>query len=135
MARYGDSMRKRISASICAFCTAVSMVVQLLIALGAPLGKLVLGGLYCTAPMEKRIIHVGFAVIWALVVCVYLAYGNIIPFKGSRKALRVILVLNTLFTLFAIVWNCFLTNSIWETLIMGPLTIITSVCSIVLLLP
>lgn len=127
--------KKRIYAIICASCTAVSMVVQLLIALGLPLGELVLGGLYTIAPMEKRMIHATFAVIWAVVMFAYLAYGTVIPFKRSLKAIKMILILNTLFVLYAVVWNFFLTGSRKEALVMGPLTAVTSIFSIALLLP
>ena len=120
-------------AIICALCTFVSMVVQMLIAFGAPLGEFVLGGAYIVAPPSNRLIHAGFSVLWGCVVLAYLIYSEVISIKKFAKVAHALVILNTLFTLYAIVWNFFITSSIKETLLMGPLTLITTVCSIIFL--
>ncbi|WP_310604532.1 hypothetical protein [Anaerosporobacter sp.] len=125
---------KKILATICALCTLVSMVIQALIAFGAPLGEFVLGGIYIVAPLSRRIIHIFFAVLWGVVIYAYLSYGKIIFSKIDMKVVKGLVVLNTIFTSFAIIWNFFLTNSMKETVLMGPLTIIVSICSILLIL-
>ncbi|MGX2946826.1 hypothetical protein [Enterococcus alishanensis] len=106
----------------------VSCLVQLLIALGFPLGEFVLGGEYIVAPSSKIMIHLIFSVVWGIVVASYLSYGGILPLK-TKKLTQLIIWLNTLFVSYAIIWNFFLTTSIKETLLMGPLTLITAVYS------
>lgn len=111
----------------------VSCIVQLLIALGFPLGEFVLGGEYVVAPSSKIIIHLAFSIVWGGVAASYLSYAGLWRFK-TKKLTPVIVWLNTLFVSYAIVWNFFLTTSLKETLLMGPVTLITAVCSWALIL-
>lgn len=117
---------------ICAICTFFSMGVQFSIFCGAPLGEFVLGGTYIVAPPEMRIAHLLFSLLWLAVGLSYLAYGKVIPIKTGRTVAKVFVVVNTAFLAYAVIWNFFITASIKETVIMGPITLVTFVGSVLL---
>lgn len=124
----------KLLAIICALCTAVSIIVQLAISFGAPLGEFTLGGAYIIAPLTRRPLHAALAVLWLVILIAYLFYGGIIRASKGNAVFHGLVIFNTALVLYAIYANFFITTSIKETLLMGPLTIVTGVCSITLLI-
>jgi hypothetical protein len=105
-----------------------------LLAFGAPLGEFVLGGKYIVFPKEMRIINVIFFMLWLFIGLLYLIKGNLINNYLNGKIITIILVTITLFMVYAIYGNWFITESIKEKYLMTPLAMITSISSIMLLI-
>jgi len=126
-------MKKKLSI-ICSTLYLFNVILHLLLAFGAPLGEYVLGGFYIVIPLQLRIVNVFFFILWLYASYSYLAYAGILKTKTNLKIIRRFLIGITIFTSSAIFSNLFITNSIKEKILMTPLTIIVSLCSILLLI-
>lgn len=127
-------MLKKTMSTICAVILFLNALLHVLLLMGAPLGEFVLGGRYVVIPLSMRMINVFFAFLWIFIGLLYFNLAGIIKLPISNKVMRIILWINTLFFFYAIFGNLFLSESIKETYVMTPLSIITSVCSITALL-
>jgi len=98
------------------------------------LGEYVLGGQYIIFPMKMRIFSIIFFIIWFFIGLLYLVKGSILKCKYSNKIVTLILYFITLFMIYATFGNWFITTSIKEKYLMTPLFLITSICSIFILI-
>jgi hypothetical protein len=119
---------------ICAVSFFFNAFLHLLLIFGAPLGEYVLGGQYIVFPMEMRIFSVILFTVWFLIGWLYLIKGGILKRKYNNKIVTIILIFVTIFLINAIFWNWFISTSIKEKYLMTPLSLITSICSIFVLI-
>ena len=125
-------MKRKLSI-ICSALYLFNAILHLLLAFGAPLGEYVLGGFYIVIPLQLRIVNIFFFILWVYSSYSYLVYAGILKIKNKLKTIRKFLIGITIFTSFAVFSNLFITNSIKEKVLMTPLAIIVSLCSILLL--
>ena len=119
---------------ICSVNFFFNALLYLLLIFGAPLGEFVLGGQYTVFPMKMRILSIAFFIIWFFVGLLYLIKGGLLKCKYNNKIVTVIIVIVTAFMIYAIFGNSFITTSIKEKYLMTPLSLITSICSIFVLI-
>jgi hypothetical protein len=124
----------KIFSIICAVNFFFNALLHLSLVLGAPFGEFVLGGQYTVFPMKMRVISVIFFFIWTFVGLLYLIKGNIIKYNLHKTGITIILLLVTIFMVYAIFGNLFITTSIKEKYLMTPLALVTSISSIFLLI-
>lgn len=124
-------MIKKLLATICSTIFALNSLLHAALILGAPLGEYVLGGQHVVYPLEMRLISLLLMFLWAYVAYAYLQQGNIM--KNSTQKTRTIIILSTIFMIFAIFSNGFITTSKKEKALMTPLAIVTSLSSLTLL--
>ena len=129
---------------ICAVNFFLNALLHLLLIFGAPLGEFVLGGQYIIFPIKMRIFSIIFFIIWFFIGLLYLMKGGLLKYKYNNRIVTIILIIVTLFMIYAIFGNLFmiyaifgnlfLTKSIKEKYLMTPLSLITSICSIFILI-
>ena len=116
-----------IAAVIAVVVFGVVSIIQLLLALGKPLGKLAYGGKYETLPNNMRIMSIGAIGIFALGVISVLERAGIITILNNPILTLVIVWIIALYLAFNTVINA-ISKSMKEKLIMTPLSLISAIC-------
>jgi len=116
-----------IAAIIAVVVFGVVSIIQLLLALGKPIGKLAYGGKYETLPNNMRIMSVGAIGILALGAISVLERSGIITILNNQILTLVIVWIIALYLAFNTVINV-ISKSMKEKLIMTPLSLISSIC-------
>lgn len=106
-------------------------VLQLFLTFGAPFGEYVLGGRNKVLPPKMRFVSGTFSFVFIFVGLAYLQRGNVVYLGLSSTFVNVIVIVNTIFLVYAIVGNGMLTKSKKEKYLMTPLSVIQFVCSMV----
>jgi hypothetical protein len=109
-------------------------ILQLSLTIGAPFGEYVLGGTHKVLPGNRRFISGAFSCLFFVVGCSYLQKTEIILPIFNVTFVNILLVAYTLFLIYAIIGNGFITKSKKEKYVMTPLSIIGCISSIYLLL-
>ncbi|MGG5330763.1 hypothetical protein [Enterococcus sp. AZ163] len=104
-------------------------LLHLLLIAGFPLGEYVLGGKYVILPYSMRVVSVLFLIVWSSVGICYLNYGGFLDLTKLESLDRIVILAATVFLLFAIFSNAFLTESKKERLVMTPFCLITFILS------
>ena len=104
-------------------------LLHLLLIAGFPLGEYVLGGKYVILPYLMRVFSVLFLIVWSSVGICYLNYGGFLDLTRLDSLDRIVILAATVFLLFAIFSNAFLTESKKERLVMTPFCLITFILS------
>ncbi|MEO1771294.1 hypothetical protein [Candidatus Enterococcus ferrettii] len=104
-------------------------LLHLLLIAGFPLGEYVLGGKYVILPYFMRVFSVLFLIVWSSVGICYLNYGGFLDLTRLESLDRIVILAATVFLLFAIFSNAFLTESKKERLVMTPFCLITFILS------
>jgi len=108
-------------------------LLQFSLTLGAPLGEYVLGGTHRVLPAKMRFVSGAFSLWFTVVGLGYLQRAGKIGPIFNDSFVQVLLIVYTLFLLYAIVGNGFLTKSKKERYVMTPLSIAGCVSSVYLL--
>lgn len=116
---------------LCAITTFGMALLQLSLTFGSPLGEYVLGGQYRVLPKRMRLISSTFALIFTFIGLSYLQRGNVLSIGLNSGVLNVVIIINTLFLAYAIIFNGFLTKSKKEKYVMTPLSIIQVILSVI----
>lgn len=105
-------------------------LLHLLLIVGFPLGEYVLGGKQTVLPYSMRVLSLLLLFVWNGVGICYLNYGGFLSLSRLEHLDRWVIIAVTVFLLFAIFSNAFLTNSKKERLVMTPFCLITFILSI-----
>lgn len=125
-------MIKKTNAIICFVNFVLNSFLHTLLLFGAPLGEYVLGGQHVVFPIEMRLASFILMFLWGYIAYIYLVQGGLTRRKNTKKT-YVIIIATTIFMIFAVFSNAFLTTSIKERNLMTPLALVTSLSSIALL--
>ena len=112
----------------------VFALLHLSLALGAPFGEYVLGGVHKVLPNKMRSISGGFLFIFTMVGLLYLQKSEIINAIFNTVLTNVLLIVYTLSLAYAIIGNWFLTKSKKEKYVMTPLSVIGFISSLIVLI-
>ena len=116
-----------IAAVIAVVVFVVVSTIQLLLALGKPLGKLAYGGKYETLPNNMRIMSIGAIGIFTLGTISVLERAGIITVLNNPVLSLIIVWIIALYLAFNTIINA-ISKSMKEKLIMTPLSLISSIC-------
>lgn len=105
-------------------------LLHLLLFVGFPLGEYVLGGKQAILPYSMRVLSLLLLFVWNGVGICYLNYGGFLNLSRLEHLDRWVIIAATVFLLFAIFSNAFLTDSKKERLVMTPFCLITFILSI-----
>ena len=119
-------------AAVCAGSFLANGVLQLLLALGLPLGRFVLGGAYTVSPLMLRPVNLTFSLAWSGCALAYLRYGGLLRRPLRERTARGIVYASTLWLFIASVFNLFITTSAFERYVTGTLSILTCALSLYL---
>ncbi|TFH51611.1 hypothetical protein E4J66_11355 [Actinomyces viscosus] len=125
-------MRSPTIAAVCAVSFLTNGVLQLLLALGLPLGRFVLGGAYTVSPPLLRPVNLAFFLAWSACALAYLRYGGLLRRPLQERTARAIVYASTLWLLIASVFNLFITTSAFERYVTGTLSTLTGALSLYL---
>ena len=125
-------MRSPVLAAVCAVLFFVNGVLQLLLALGLPLGRFVLGGAYTVSPLLLRPVNLALFLAWFGCALAYLRYGGLLRRPLRERTARSIVYVSTLWLLIASVFNLFITASAFERYATGTLSTLTCALSLYL---
>lgn len=117
---------------LCSIGFFLNALLHLLLVLGLPLGEYVLGGQHKALPYKMRAVSCIFIILWIVVGLSYLNYGEII-YLFSNTFAKTIIRSSSVFLFFAIFSNAFLTNSKKERFVMTPFSLVTFICSLLVL--
>ena len=118
----------------CAIITFLMCILHILLIIGMPIGEYVLGGKNRVIPRHKRYINAILAVIFFLLGICYMEKAELIFLPISELALRIIMIIYTLFLAYAIVGNTFFTKSKKEKMVMIPASVFGFICSVMTLI-
>ena len=124
----------KITSVICAILMFLNSLLHIGLIFGAPLGEYVLGGQYVVFPLKMRLVSVFFALLLSFMGVIYLKLAGVVHVFISNKLMIIFLIINTVLMTYAIFGNLFLTDSIKETYVMTPFTLVASVCSVIALI-
>ena len=116
-------------AVVCAASFLANGVLQLLLALGLPLGRFVLGGAYTISPPMLRPLNLAFFLTWSACALAYLRYGGLLRRPLRERTARSIVYVSTLWLFIASVFNLFITTSDVERYVTGTLSTLACVLS------
>ena len=125
-------MRSPVIAVVCAASFLANGVLQLLLALGLPLGRFVLGGAYTISPPMLRPLNLAFFLTWSACTLAYLRYGGLLRRPLRERTARSIVYVSTLWLFIASVFNLFITTSDVERYVTGTLSTLACVLSMCL---
>jgi hypothetical protein avisC_01366 len=125
-------MRSPVIAAVCAASFLANGVLQLLLALGLPLGRFVLGGVYPVSPVMLRPLNLAFFLAWPGCALAYLRYGGLLRRPLRERTARGIVYASTLWLFIASAFNLFITASDFERYVTGTLSTLTCVLSLYL---
>ena len=126
-------MRSPVIAAVCAASFLANGVLQLLLALGLPLGRFVLGGAYTVSPPMLRPLNLAFFLTWSACALAYLRYGGLLRRPLRERTARSIVYVSTLWLFIASVFNLFITTSDFERYVTGTLSTVACVLSMCLI--
>jgi len=109
-------------------------LLHLLLLFGAPLGEYVLGGQDKIMPPPKRVVNGFCYLLFSLSGIAFLQRGNILTLDINPLIGLILIIIITIFTGYAIFFNSKVTRSRKENLVMTPLSAITFICSLILLI-
>lgn len=112
----------------------VMAMLQLVLTFGAPLGEYALGGMNKILPIEMRFVSAFFSSLFIIVGLSYLQTASKIHPLFNATFIDILLIVYTVFLVFAIISNGFLTKSKKEKYVMTPLSIIGFVSSLYFIL-
>ena len=104
-------MKSPVLAVMCAALFFINGVLQLLLALGLPLGRFVLGGAYTVSPILLRPVNLALFLAWFSCGLAYLRYGGLIRRPLRDRTARRVVHASTLWLFIASVFNLFITTS------------------------
>lgn len=125
-------MKSPVLAVICAVLFFINGVLQLLLALGLPLGRFVLGGAYTVSPVLLRPVNLALFLAWFSCGLAYLRYGGLICRPLRDRTARRVVYASTLWLFIASVFNLFITTSEFERYVTGTLSTLACVLSMCL---
>ena len=125
-------MKSPVLAVMCAALFFINGVLQLLLALGLPLGRFVLGGAYTVSPVLLRPVNLAFFLAWFSCGLAYLRYGGLIRRPLRDRTARGVVYASTLWLFVASAFNLFITTSEFERYVTGTLSTLACVLSICL---
>jgi len=117
---------------MCAVLFFINGVLQLLLALGLPLGRFVLGGAHTVSPLLLRPVNLALFLAWFGCGLAYLRYGGLIRRPLCDRTARSVVYASTLWLFIASAFNLFITTSEFERYVTGPLSTLTCVLSMCL---
>lgn len=120
-------------AAVCAILFFVNGVLQLLLALGLPLGRFVLGGAYTVSPLLLRPVNLALFLAWFGCALAYLRYGGLLRRPLRERTARSIVYVSTQWLFIASVFNLFITTSDFERYVTGTLSTVACVLSMCLI--
>ena len=123
-------MKTPVLAVMCAALFFINGVLQLLLALGLPLGRFVLGGAYTVSPVLLRPVNLAFFLAWFSCGLAYLRYGGLIRRPLRDRTARGVVYASTLWLFIASAFNLFITTSEFERYVTGTLSALACVLSI-----
>lgn len=118
----------------CAAVTLLMSILHIMLSIGLPIGEYVLGGENKVIPKEKRYTNIILAITFLLLGSFYISKAVYVPFQISKTPSKIIMILYSLFLVYAIIGNTFFTKSKKEKLVMIPASCIGFVCSLFTLL-
>lgn len=124
----------KVFSCICAIITIFMVILHFLLFIGIPIGEYVLGGKDRIVPLKKRWINIILICIFSFLGLFYLGKGNIIYFSFPVLPSKIIMIIYSLFLVYAIIGNTFFTQSKKEKSLMIPLSIIGFISSLLTLL-
>ena len=125
-------MKSPVLAATCAVLFFINGVLQLLLALGLPLGRFVLGGAYTVSPLLLRPVNLALFLVWFGCGLAYLRYGGLICRPLRDRTARSVVYVSTLWLFIASVFNLFITASAFERYATGTLSTLTCALSLYL---
>ena len=125
-------MKSPVLAVMCAALFFINGVLQLLLALGLPLGRFVLGGAYTVSPVLLRPVNLAFFLAWFSCGLAYLRYGGLIRRPLRDRTARGVVYASTLWLFVASAFNLFITTSEFERYVTGTLSTLACVLSMCL---
>lgn len=123
-----------ITSAICSAITFGMALLHLLLLFGAPLGEYVLGGEDRVMPLKKRVVNGFCCLLFSLSSIAFLQRGNILTLNINPLIGFILIIIIMIFTGCAIFFNSKVTRSKKENLVMTPLSAITFICSLILLI-
>lgn len=118
----------------CSVITFFMSLLHILLLFGVPIGEYVLGGKNRIIPKEKRYINVIFACVFLALGLFYLSQAKIINVYFPMSISMIIMIIYSLFLMYAIIGNVFLTQSKKEKILMIPSSVIGFICSLLTLI-
>ena len=125
-------MKTPVLAVMCAALFFINGVLQLLLALGLPLGRFVLGGAYTVSPVLLRPVNLALFLAWFSCGLAYLRYGGLIRRPLRDRTARGVVYASTLWLFIASAFNLFITTSEFERYVTGTLSTLACVLSMCL---
>ena len=125
-------MKSPVLAATCAVLFFINGVLQLLLALGLPLGRFVLGGAYTVSPLLLRPVNLALFLVWFGCGLAYLRYGGLIRRPLRDRTARSIVYVSTLWLFIASAFNLLITTSEFERYTTGTLSTVACVLSMCL---
>ena len=126
-------MKSPVLAVMCAALFFINGVLQLLLALGLPLGRFVLGGAYTVSPVLLRPVNLALFLAWFSCGLAYLRYGGLIRRPLRDRTARGVVYASTLWLFVASAFNLFITTSDFERYVTGTLSTVACVLSMCLI--
>ena len=126
---------KDISLIICIIITGIMILLHIALFLGAPLGEYVMGGAEKVVPRKLRKFNIIYSLLFLWFVIVFISNLSNSSLILYNTLIFISLIIYSLFLVYAIIANFCITKNKKERLLMGPLSIICFVCSIIVLLP
>ena len=125
-------MKSPVLAATCAVLFFINGVLQLLLALGLPLGRFVLGGAYTVSPLLLRPVNLALFLVWFGCGLAYLRYGGLIRRPLRDRTARSVVYVSTLWLFIASAFNLLITTSEFERHATGTLSTVACVLSMCL---
>ena len=125
-------MKTPVLAVMCAALFFINGVLQLLLALGLPLGRFVLGGAYTVSPLLLRPVNLALFLVWFGCGLAYLRYGGLIRRPLRDRTARGVVYASTLWLFIASAFNLLITTSEFERYTTGTLSTVACVLSMCL---
>lgn len=125
-------MKSPVLAATCAVLFFINGVLQLLLALGLPLGRFVLGGAYTVSPLLLRPVNLALFLVWFGCGLAYLRYGGLIRRPLRDRTARSVVYVSTLWLFIASAFNLFITTSEFERYVTGTLSTVACILSMCL---
>ena len=120
-------MKSPVLAATCAVLFFINGVLQLLLALGLPLGRFVLGGAYTVSPLLLRPVNLALFLAWSGCALAYLRYGGLLRRPLRERTARSIVYVSTLWLFIASAFNLLITTSEFERYATGTLSTVACV--------
>jgi len=106
-------------------------IYHLLLILGVPWGEAVFGGKYTVLPFEMRLVSLIFLILFSIIATFYLIKSGLVNLSLNDLVILIVLIIYTLFLAYATVFNFVFSESIKEKYIMGPLSAVSFVLSVI----